>query len=264
MARFECNVISYSLKRSVDITVIVPSITIPEAMHPEEFGMVTPNHGVKEKYPVLYLMHGMGNNHAQWCGYTNIELFAEERNIAVVMISGENTFYRNTQNGDAFFDFVAKEVPDFVTSYFPISAEPDHSYIAGLSMGGYGALLHGLSNPERFAAIGSFSGALMPVGNPDQLEGLVNGPLDVKWLAKKILGEGKKLPPIYLACGDKDMLSTVNVEFKNLLLENGAEVTWVSTPGYTHEWRFWNLSVEEFLKWIPRTDVYAAMGVRKV
>ena len=46
-----------------------------------------PQHTRAEKYPVLYLLHGFGNNHATWTGYTNLELYAEERNIAVVMIS---------------------------------------------------------------------------------------------------------------------------------------------------------------------------------
>ena len=48
------------------------------------------------------------------------------------------------------------------------------------------------------------------------------------------------------------------------LEENGVDVTWVSVPGYTHEWRFWNLAVEEFLKWIPRTDGYAVGGKRQI
>ena len=219
MAKFVCNVISYSLVRTVDITVIIPSTTIPESMQMQFPGMenaVPPTHEVKEKYPVLYLLHGMGNNHAQWGGYTNIEMFAEERNIA------------------------------------------------GLSMGGYGALLHGLSNPERFAAIGTFSGAVMPVGNPEQMKELVDGPLDVKWLAKKAVEDGKKLPPLYVTCGEEDMLYQVNTEFKDYLKELGIDVTWISVPGYTHEWRFWNLAVEEFLKWIPRTDYYAALGTRKI
>ena len=87
MAKFVCNVISYSLMRTVDITVIIPSTTIPESMQilfPGTENAVPPTHEVKEKYPVLYLLHGLGNNHAQWGGYTNIEMFAEERNIAVV------------------------------------------------------------------------------------------------------------------------------------------------------------------------------------
>ena len=93
---------------------------------------------------------------------------------------------------------------------------------------------------------------------------LVDGPLDMKWLAKKTLSDGRKVPPLYITCGEDDFLYQTNVEFIELLRENGAEVTWVSVPGYTHEWRFWNLAVEEFLKWIPRTDGYAKLGARKI
>lgn len=259
MARFQCNVISYILQRTVDITVIIPSTTIPES-----FGKETaPSHKVEEKYPVLYLFHGMGNNHATWCGYSNVELYAEERNIAVVMISGENKCYRNVPGGDRFFDFIEKEVPEFVTSYFPVSDEPEHSYIAGLSMGGYGALLHGMSRPERFAAIGAFSGAVDASLNMDEEE-LKNRNLDIYYLTDKALKEGKRIPPMYIACGEDDFLYEMNRKYKDTLVENGIDVTWVSLPGYAHEWRFWNMQVEEFLKWIPRTDGYVAKGVRKV
>src|SRR6516162_11050818 len=90
MARFVCNVISYTLRRTVDITVIIPTPTFPDAA-----GLtgVTPKHTPSAPYPVLYLLHGGGNNHATWTGYTNVEFYAEERNIAVVMPSGENKFY---------------------------------------------------------------------------------------------------------------------------------------------------------------------------
>lgn len=267
MARFQCNVISYVLKRTVDITVVVPSTTMAEALELDLPGMgkaAPPTHQVKEKYPVLYLLHGLGNNHAQWCGYTNVELYAEEQNMAVVMISGENKFYRDTLDGDRFFAFVAEEVPEFVTNYFPVSAQPEHSYIAGLSMGGYGALLHGLTHPERYAAIGSFSGALMAAGDVKKMEGLVDGPLDVKRLAKAAFKAGGTLPPLYLACGEDDFLYALNVEYKDMLLQGGAKVTWVSVPGYGHEWRFWDKQVEQFLKWLPRTDGYVAQGAQKV
>ena len=185
MARFQCNVISYVLQRTVDITVIVPSVTIPEALG----GEASPSHVLEERYPVLYLLHGMGNNHATWCGYSNIELYAEERNIAVVMISGENKCYRNVPGGDKFFDFIEKELPEFVTNYFPVSDKPEHSYIAGLSMGGYGSLLHGMSRPERFAAIGAFSAAVEISLNMDEEE-LKNRNLDIYYLTDKALEEG--------------------------------------------------------------------------
>ena len=69
------------------------------------------------------------------------------------MISGENKFYHDSLDGEPFFDFVAKEVPEFVTNYFPISAEPEHSYIAGLSMGGYFLLFQQLLFTGNIAAI---------------------------------------------------------------------------------------------------------------
>ena len=164
MAKFTCNFISYTLRRTVDITVVVPSPTIPDSMGMTGDGK--PSHTPKEKYPVLYLLHGMGNNHATWTGYTNVELFAEERQIAVVNLSAENKSYVNLA-GDDFFTFVSEELPDFVCGMFPISREPEHTYIAGLSMGGYGTLVHALNHPERFRAFGAFSAAVQL--NPEAL-----------------------------------------------------------------------------------------------
>ena len=104
MAKIQCNVISYTLMRTVDIDVILPTVTIPESMMNQ--GKI--HHDYHQKFPVLYLLHGFGNNHAQWCGYTNVELYAEERQIAVVMISGENKKYID-QDEDLFADFIENE-----------------------------------------------------------------------------------------------------------------------------------------------------------
>ena len=84
------------------------------------------------------------------------------------------------------------------------------------------------------------------------------------WLAKTVLKEGKKVPPLYIACGEDDSLYKANVEFVTVLREQHADVTWVSVPGFAHVWRFWNRQVEEFLKWIPRTDGYAEKGLRQI
>ena len=130
MAKLTCNFLSYTLHRAVDITVIVPSICFPEMMAPN------PSHAKAEKYPVLYLLHGYGNNHATWNGYTSVELYAEERNIAVVMLSAENKSYINHGGDDNYFDFISHELPEFVQSMFPVSSRPQDTYIAGLSMGG--------------------------------------------------------------------------------------------------------------------------------
>ncbi len=268
MAKFTCNFISYTLKRTVDITVVIPTVTIPESMGMAGGGK--PAHTPKEKFPVLYLLHGMGNNHATWTGYTNVEMFAEERQIAIVNLSAENKSYVKL-GGDDFFTFVSEELPDFVCGMFPISREPEHTYIAGLSMGGYGTLVHALSHPERFKALGAFSAAVQL--NP---EALVSGgaaateqkpadpSIDPASLAQALADSGKAFPKAYIACGAKDFLYQANLAFRDKLKELGADITWDEHPDYGHEWRFWNMEVEKFLDWLPRTDGYAAAGKRQI
>lgn len=87
MARFETKFISQTLLRSVEMTVIIPSPTIPESLGVADRPA---SYEVKDPYPVLYLLHGLGNDHSDWTSYTNVELFAEEQSMAVVMISAEN------------------------------------------------------------------------------------------------------------------------------------------------------------------------------
>lgn len=239
MAKIQCNVISYTLMRTVDIDVILPSVTIPESM-----GMSgeKPHHDYSKKYPVLYLLHGFGNNHAQWGGYTSVELFAEERQIAVVMISGENKYYIDHPQ-DAFYDFIENELPEFIEGVFPISHRKEDRYIAGLSMGGFGALYHGLSNTHKYNAIGAFSAAIKMKGNPIDLY--------------QILENSDGNIPVYMTCGDKDFIYESDVKFVEAMKEKGMNVEWISVKGYEHEWRFWNLAIERFLDWIPRTDEYS-------
>ncbi|MDR1971923.1 MAG: esterase family protein [Treponema sp.] len=271
MARFSCNFISYTLQRTVDITVIIPSVTIPESimalgMHGNKpDNPVSCSHTKNDKYPVLYLLHGYGNNHATWNDYTRIGLFAEEQNIAVVMLSAENKFYLNHRDDDKYYDFIQNELPDFVKGMFPVSARAEDTFIAGLSMGGFGALAHAFSNPEKYAAIGAFSAvsSLDLTGLPDSFkeQGKAYDPLAN---AKKRKEEGRKLPKIYIACGQDDHIHEASVKFKDELIALGGDVTWDSVPAYSHEWRFWDLQVEKFLNWIPRTDSFAKAGKRQV
>ena len=72
------------------------------------------------------------------------------------------------------------------------------------------------------------------------------------------MAEGKKIPPVYFACGMQDMLWEKVCHYEKFMEENGVDVTWVPVDGFRHEWRFWNIQIEKFLEWIPRTDAYAA------
>lgn len=239
MAKMNVNFISYTLKRAVDLTVVIPSVTIPECL--DQTNLPTHKH---DPFPVLYLLHGYGNNHATWTGYSNVELYAEERQIAVVMLSAENKFYCDHGGEDNYFTFVSKELPEFIQNTFPVSSRKEDTYICGLSMGGYGSLIHGLSHPENFGAIGSLSGAVS-VGKEDEVE--------VYPLLKQ-----EHLPPLYIACGKEDFLYEKNVELVNYLKEHHIEHTADFVEDYTHEWRFWDLEVEKFMDWLPRQDAYAS------
>lgn len=239
MSKIECNFISYSLRRAVDITVILPTVSFPDVMLKQDV-----HHVYEEKFSVLYLLHGKGNNHKQWTGYSNVELFAEERMIAVVMMSAENKFYLNGGTDNDFERLMNEELPEFITNTFPVSKEAKDTYIAGLSMGGFGALYHGMKYGGRYQAIGSFSGALEHDG------------VSIEQVTRASFEEGKRLPNLYLACGTRDFLYQDNIKYRDFLREKGIAHTWYESEKYGHEWRFWNICIENFLDWIDRSDFY--------
>ncbi len=252
MAQFTCNFISYALKRATTVSVIVPTMTFPEStgMGLKDGEKLT--HQPKGKYPVLYLLHGGGNDFSTWERYTQIELFAEEYNVAVVLLSAEDSAFTTPKH----HLFITEELPDFISAHFPVSVRPEDSFIAGLSMGGGGSLYQVLKKPGQYAAIGIFSSGLMR-GNY-----VYDGVPDVD-AVKNFFAEGKVFPKAYIACGEEDFNWGYLPKFKDLLIELGADVTWDHLPGYGHEWRFWNIQVEKFLQWIPRSDYYAPFGKRK-
>ncbi len=257
------NFYSYVLQRAVDITVVIPTATCPESMGLTEHPAT---HVITEKYPVLYLLHGFGNNNMQWTGYTNVEMYAEENRIAVVNFAGENKGYGKV-GGDDFYKFLEEELPEFITNMFPISNKPEDTYIAGLSMGGYGALLHGLSNPEKYHAIGGFSAAIAL--NPPTFLMEITGQksaseIEPQYNLHTIAKNVKKFPKIYMSCGDLDHLYELDKAFAQELKSLGADITWDETAGRNHEWRFWDEQVEKFIEWLPREDYYKKLGKRSV
>ncbi len=273
MAKIVCNFISSVLQRTVDITVVIPSMTIPESLaftgglKHKEVHFDKPEYEKyvgRPKYPVLYLFHGMGNNHATWTGYTNVELYAEERNMAVVMFAAENKAYIDHE-ADRFYEFIEDELMDFVCGMFPISQRPEDTYLAGLSMGGYGAMVHGLNNPEKYKAVGIFSasmhfGPFLFFGDentefPDKFE--------IKKMLEKTKNENIKMPLYYFACGEDDDIEDVRYTMEQFQ-KAGAETTWHQLPGYEHEWRYWDKEVELFMDWIPRSDHYANKKKRRI
>lgn len=247
MAYISINLDSVSLGMQTGVTVIIPDDPI--------------NAG--KKLPVLWLLHGGMGGHMDWTRYTRIELYAKERGIAVVMPGVQNCFYVNMLHGDDYYTYVARELPVAMRAMFPVfSADPGENYIAGLSMGGYGAVMIGMKNPRDYAAIITLSGGVNLDGfYRDQLPGVNLEDVFGTWeqyhlsdndpiaYARRARAAGAEFPPIYQACGLSDFGYRENVGFRDQMLSLGCDLTYEEGPG-GHDWYFWDTYIVRALDWI--------------
>lgn len=257
MAQVHCNFFSYSLGYPVDIELILPSFTSCNMGDSH-------SHALPDKFPVLYLLHGYGNDYQAWLRYTSIQRYAEEHRIAVVTFSCHNKAYQNASYGENFYDFLNKELPEFVENYFPISSNASQRYIAGLSMGGYGALLHGLQNPERYSAIGAFSPGIPDPGASLDPHRVMRE--DLFQITEDALRNNTALPDLFLCIGDRDFLYERVSKYHRTFGHrwNRSRYRYDDLPGYDHEFAIWDIEVLAFLEWIRREDVYHKLGKNKV
>lgn len=245
MAHIEINFFSKILNRNTDISLILPSYNFgndDRGIDPDKFYQET----YKNKLPLLILLHGFSGDHTSWLHSSKVEVYAEEHGIAVVMINGENKYYLNNQS-EKYYDFIETELKDYLYGTFPISSKRDDNFIAGLSMGGYGALYHGFSNPEAYRAIGAFSPAV-------KLANLSKSGIKVDStpLRQLMINHKKELPDIYLAIGSEDFLLPQNIKFMKHLEDSHIKSTCKIVPGYGHEWKFWDIELENFMNYIDK------------
>ena len=256
------------LKRNVNVNVFCPGLV------PDEASAGVKTHKIKAKYPVLYLLHGYWGNENSWLENSSVARYAEERQICIVTFSGENNCYVDVGDfkddvspmmfSPDYYDFIETELQDFVRNYFPISHRMEDTYMAGLSMGGYGTLIHGLAHPRKYRAIGAFSP--MPSLRKGRLGDFDSFSKEIlrKYEPVEIIKKAKSLPAIYYSYGDKDFLLDVQDWFEEELKKLNVEHTYKRMEGYAHEWALWDRELESFLIWLPRTDAYAKMPRRYV
>ena len=212
------------------------------------------------KYPVLYLLHGMSDDHTIWQRRTSIERYAADYGIAVVMPSTQLGWYTDMHIGFPWFTYITQELPAICRSFFPnMSEKREDTFVAGLSMGGYGAMKLALTYPERFAAAASFSGAVdaeallrkreprptmrRAFGTAKAFHGSEN---DLFHLMEENAQAPHK-PRLYVACGTEDFLFGHHKKFVPALEKNGWDVTHEETPGFGHEWAYWDAQLAAFL-----------------
>lgn len=212
-----------------------------------------------EVFPTLYLLHGLSDDHTIWQRLTSVERYASRYGIAVVMPTCHRSWYTDMVHGGAYFTYIAEELPAVCRSFFRgMSEDRAYNYIAGLSMGGYGAMKIAFAHPERFAGAASFSGALDVYsfckndkdfehsewanifGAPENIPGTVN---DVFGTAERQIAAGATLPELYISCGVDDFLLSQSRKLHALLDDHGVAHTYREAPG-NHNWEFWDDEIE--------------------
>ncbi len=242
MAFFHGSVVSKALGMSTGLTVSIPA---EGWKYPDGF-------------PVLYLLHGLSDNASNWARRSNIDLYAEEAGMVVIMPEVQRSFYCDMQYGPAYFTYVADELPALCAAMLHLSDRREDTFVAGLSMGGYGALKVALSRPDRFEAVASFSGALdmagrFPAGLPEFMAvsgGELRDEDDLFLLAQKLSPEQR--PRVYMTCGEQDFLLDESRRFSAKLDALGWNHTLETWKG-DHEWRFWDASIQKALQFFRKT-----------
>jgi len=252
MALINCDFFAESLSLSTSMTVILPQQTR------SQIGMTGSAAGPAGA-PVLYLLHGLSDDHTIWLRRTSIERYVAPLGLAVVMPAVNRSFYADEAHGNAYWTFLSEELPELVASFFHVSTRRADTFVAGLSMGGYGALKWALRQPERFAAAASLSGALDVVALAERDQGgdpLLRtvfggppGPGDDLLALLRATPPGE-LPPLHVSCGTEDFLYEDNRTFLRAAADAGVGCTVDFRPA-EHEWGFWDEEIRTVLDWLP-------------
>ena len=253
MALIQCDFFSDSLGLCSTMNVILPQNT------KNQIGMTGRTRN--KKHPVLYLLHGMSDDHSIWLRRTSIERYVSDLGLAVVMPAVNRSFYTDMHCGLKYWTFISEELPSLVESFFPISSKRKDTFVAGLSMGGYGAFKLALSKPEKFAAAASLSGALDPHSlaktKPERHtehfnifggKSIYGTPNDLFHLSRELAKTDAAKPRLFQCCGTEDFLYQDNLKFKAHLESLLFDLTYEEGPG-NHEWGYWDTHIQQILRW---------------
>jgi putative tributyrin esterase len=218
------------------------------------------------RFPVVYLLHGLFGHFNLWTEKTKLAEYANAYQFIIVNPEGDNGWYSDSVSvaNDRYETYINEELIPEIDKNFRTLSNRKNRFMAGLSMGGYGSLKFGLKHPEKFALVGSFSGALgaasIVLDEKNQMLGksIMNifgeansqtrKDNDIFLLAKNITADKiKELPFIYLDCGTEDFLFQNNRDFVNILIDKKIPHEFRQLPG-KHEWIFWDSEVQEFLQ----------------
>ena len=264
MAYIQCGIASDSLQRNTTVHIVLPSPTPDDHLRERDLEALYPE---GRRWRTLYLLHGSFSGGDDWLRRSNVERYAEKHRLALVMPSAENSRYTDMHRGEDYLSYITQELPAFMRTFFPLSKKREDTFIAGLSMGGYGAFLAALTAPGTFSRAASLSGSLdirdfmreqMTQDSAtlrNYLRAIFEDPLNVPdsyhlpALLEKRLAQGIPLPELYLSCGLDDCTLPANDRFHQEASELGVAVKYDRHPG-GHDWDYWDSHIRDVLDWV--------------
>ena len=266
MAHLRCDFFSEVLGLSTSMTVILPQATTGQ------IGM--DGAAAEDGHPTLYLLHGLSDDDTTWLRRTSIERYVAPLGLAVVMPQVNRSFYSDEVHGNRYWTFLSEELPEIAGQFFRLSQRREDTFVAGLSMGGYGAAKWALRQPWRFAAAAALSGSLDMTDaqrwkdKPAVMHRIFGDTpvagTDADLMALLHRADPAALPELFVACGTEDRLITSNREFVATAAAAGIPVTAQFDRG-EHNWAYWDNKIQRALDWFPlpgrdRSPVVAAPG----
>lgn len=262
MALLEMNLFSDSIGMAAPVNIILPETY--KKVGKSERDVIRE---FEDEYPVLYLLHGLSDDHKSWMRRSSIERYAEDAGLAVVMPNVHRSFYTDMAKGQNYFTYLSQELPQKLEKILPLSNSREETFVAGLSMGGYGAFKLALNQPERFAAAASLSGAVNMaehVTNKNEagelyeefkwifgdLEKVKNSNSDLFYLLKRLKGRQAEIPKLYQCCGTEDFLYQDNQKFKKFCSKNNIKLEYEEEKA-AHEWWYWDKKIQTVIDWLP-------------
>jgi putative tributyrin esterase len=253
--------VSLAQTPTVPDTARVRIVSIPGSLpQPRNAVVILPRgyHDSARRYPVLYLLHGHDGGHRNWMERTNLLAYTERLPLIIVLPDGANSWYTNSvaRPDEKFEDYVATDIPAYVDQNFRTLTFREARYVAGLSMGGYGALKLGLKYPGRFSLSGSFSGALMAATSTSSAT--VNDAFGASGSTARAendlvaLAGSARIPEgtyFYIDCGIADRLLEANRTVVQALSARPLAYEYHEVAG-AHSWEFWDRRLPVFIRLI--------------
>ena len=189
---------------------------------------------------------------------TRIADYVNNRNIAVVMPSGKNRFYVNNEYGKNFYTYITEELVNQCEQWFDISRKAEDRYIAGMSMGGYGAVYAGLKKPSMYNTVFSYSGLLNILERYDKPQGIDMFPvfgtrqqlIDNNYDLYTLINHAENVQTKYvIACGTQDPRIHMSRQLSEALTNGGIPNVYRESPG-AHDFAYWDYCIEQTVKYI--------------